>query len=377
MSTTEGKVIECRAAVAWKLKEPLSIETVQVDPPKAHEIRIKIVSTGVCHTDVNTLAGLGIEGHFPCILGHEGAGIVESIGEGVTDFKPGDHVIPLYIPQCNQCRFCKSKKTNLCKEYEDHLFGNSMPDGTSRFTCKGQKISHYMGCSTFSEYTVVPGRGLCKVNEKAAFSRACLLGCGVSTGYGAAVNTAKVEPGTTCAIWGLGGVGLACALGCKHNGASKIIGVDINPDKAETAKKFGVTDFINPKELNKPIHEVLAEMTCGGVDYAFECIGIPETMKAALDSAVWGWGTTIIIGVPAPGKMLEISPIHFIKGHRCIGSLFGDWKGKDNLPELVDKYVDNKINLDDFVTHELPFEKINESFDILYQGKCIRCILNY
>lgn len=377
MSDTAGKVIKCRAAVAWEAKQPLSLETIEVDPPEAGEVRIKIVSTSLCHTDAYTLSGADPEGKFPCILGHEGGGIVESVGEGVTSFKPGDHVVPLYTPQCGECKFCKSPKTNLCNKIRSTQGQGLMPDGTTRFKCKGEQIFHFMGCSTFSEYSVVAEISLCKINSKAPLDKACLLGCGVSTGYGAPLNTAKVEPGSSCAIWGLGGVGLAVAVGCKAAGASRIIGIDINTKKFETAKKFGVTECINPKDYEKPIQEVLIGMTDGGLDYTFECIGNVDTMRAALESCIRGWGTSVIIGVAASGKEISTRPFQLVTGRTWKGTAFGGWKSKDSVPKLVDLYLENKLPLDDFVTDVLPFEKINEGFERLHGGDCIRCVLNY
>ncbi|KAK0182374.1 hypothetical protein PV327_000521 [Microctonus hyperodae] len=372
-----GKVIKCRAAVAWKAKEPLSIEEIEVAPPKAHEVRIKIISIALCHTDNYTLDGFDPEGIFPCILGHEGSGIVESVGKDVTEFIPGDHVIPLYIPQCGECKFCKSNKTNLCSKIRETQGKGLMPDGTSRFTCKGQTLAHYMGCSTFSEYTVVADISLAKIDSAASFARVCLLGCGVSTGYGAALNSAKVEPGSTCAIWGLGSVGMAVALGCKAAGASRIIGIDIDDSKFEKAKIFGCTEFINPKKQDRPIQDVLIEMTDGGLDYTFECVGNVETMRAALESCHKGWGTSIIVGVAAAGKEISTRPFQLVTGRVWKGSAFGGWKSKDSVPMLVDEYQKKKLMLDEFVTHEMPFDKINEGFDLLRSGKCLKVVLNY
>lgn len=377
MSDNAGKVIECRAAVAWEAKQPLSLETIEVDPPKAGEVRIKMVSTSLCHTDAYTLSGADPEGKFPCILGHEGGGIVESVGEGVTSVNPGDHVVPLYTPQCGECKFCKSPKTNLCNKIRNTQGQGVMPDGTTRFRCKGQQLFHFMGCSTFSGYTVVAEISLCKVNEKAPLDKACLLGCGVTTGYGAALNTAKVEPGSSCAIWGLGGVGLAVALGCKAAGASRIIGIDINTKKFEIAPKFGITECVNPKDYDKPIQEVLIGMTDGGLDYTFECIGNVETMRAALESSIRGWGTSVIIGVAASGKEISTRPFQLVTGRTWKGTAFGGFKSRDSVPKLVDQYLDNKLPLDDFVTDVLPFDKINEGFERLHGGDCIRCVLNF
>lgn len=312
---TVGKVIKCRAAVAWEAKKPLTIETVEVAPPKAHEVRIKITATGVCHTDAYSLGGSDAEGVFPVILGHEGAGIVESIGEGVTKFKPGDHVIPLYIPQCGECEYCKHPKTNLCQKVRITQGKGVMTDETSRFTCKGKPIYHFMGTSTFSEYTVVNDINLAKINDKAPLNKVCLLGCGIPTGYGAAINTAKVEPGSVCGIWGLGAVGLAVAMGCKAAGASKIYGIDINPAKFEVGKKFGVTDFVNPNDhKDTPIQNVLVDMTNGGFDFTFECIGNVNTMRSALEACHKGWGTSTIIGVAASGQEISTKPFQLVTG---------------------------------------------------------------
>lgn len=377
MSSTAGKVIKCKAAVAWKPKEPLSVEEIEVAPPKAHEVRVKIVAVGLCHTDAYTLGGLDPEGVFPCILGHEGCGTVESVGEEVTEFQPGDHVMPLYIPQCRECKFCKSPKTNLCSKIRDTQAKGVMPDGTSRFMCKGQSIMHFMGCSTFSEYTVVPDIALVKIDAKAPFDKVCLLACGVSTGYGAALNTAKVESGSTCAIWGLGAVGLAAAVGCKKAGAKRIIGIDINSAKFEVAKKFGFTEFVNPTEHNRPIQEVLIEMTDGGLDYTFECVGSVKTMRAALESCHKGWGTSVIAGVASAGQEISTRPFQLVTGRVWKGTAFGGWKSKDGVPELVSEYMRGELMLDEFITDTLPFEKINEGFELVHSGKSIKVVLKY
>ncbi|CAG0898064.1 unnamed protein product, partial [Darwinula stevensoni] len=317
-------VIKCRAAVAWEAAKPLSIETIEVEPPKAGEVRIRIYATGVCHTDAYTLEGHDPEGLFPSVLGHEGAGIVESIGEGVTAVQPGDHVIPLYIPQCYECKFCKSEKTNVCSKIRATQGKGVMPDGTSRFSCDGKVLYHFMGTSTFSEFTVVAEISVAKIEALAPMDKVCLLGCGISTGYGAALNTAKVEPGSTCAIFGLGTVGLAVALGCRKAGASRIIGVDINPDKFEIARKFGCTEFVNPKDFsNRAIQEVLIEMTDGGLDYTFECIGNTLTMRAALEACHKGWGVSTIIGVAAAGEEISTRPFQLVTGRVWKGSAFG------------------------------------------------------
>lgn len=377
MADTTGKVIKCRAAVAWKEKQPLSLEEVQVAPPKAHEVRVKIIATALCHTDAYTLDGLDPEGIFPVILGHEGAGIVESVGEGVTDFKPGDHVIPLYIPQCGECKFCKSPKTNLCGKIRTTQGKGVMPDGTSRFTCKGKTIAHFMGCSTFAEYTVVADISLAKIDNSAPFDKVCLLGCGVSTGYGAALNTAKVEPGSTCAIWGLGAVGLATAYGCKVAGAKRIIGVDIKPNRFELAKAFGCTELVNPKDYSKPIQDVLIELTDGGLDFTFECVGNVQTMRAALEACHKGWGTSVIVGVAAAGQEISTRPFQLVTGRVWKGTAFGGWKSRDSVPKLVDEYMKKKLLLDEYITHELPFGDINKGMDLLHSGVSVKTVLRY
>jgi len=377
MSSTEGQVIKCRAAVAWEAGKPLSLEEVEVGPPKAGEVRVKILATGVCHTDAYTLSGADPEGLFPCILGHEGGGVVESVGPGVTDFKKGDHVIPLYIPQCYDCKFCKSPKTNLCGKIRATQGQGVMPDGTSRFSCNGKTLYHFMGTSTFSEYTVVAEISLAKVNETAPLDKVCLLGCGISTGYGAALNTAKVEPGSNVAIWGLGAVGLAVAMGAKAAGASRIIGVDINPDKFEVGKKFGVNEFVNPKEISKSIQETLVEMTDGGLDYTFECIGNVNTMRAALESCHKGWGKSVIIGVAASGQEISTRPFQLVTGRVWTGSAFGGWKSRESIPKLVEDYLSGKVLVDEFITGNLPLEKINDAFELMHAGKSIRTIIDF
>ncbi|KAG8036399.1 hypothetical protein G9C98_003721 [Cotesia typhae] len=331
-------VIKCRAAVAWKEKEPLSLEEIEVAPPKAHEVRIKVTAVALCHTDAYTLSGADPEGIFPSILGHEGSGIVESVGEGVTEFKAGDHVVPLYIPQCRDCKFCKSPKTNLCSKIRLTQGKGLMPDGTSRFTCKG---------------------------------------CGVPTGYGAALNTAKVESESTCAIWGLGAVGLATAFGCKTAGASRVIGIDIDESKFEKGKFFGCTEFINPIKHDRPIQDVLIELTDGGLDYTFECVGNVKTMRQALEACHKGWGTSVIVGVAASGQEISTRPFQLVTGRVWKGTAFGGWKSKDSVPKLVDEYMKKKLMLDEFITHEMPFEKINEAFELLHSGKCLRAVLKY
>ncbi|XP_048454253.1 alcohol dehydrogenase class-3 isoform X2 [Rhincodon typus] len=368
-------VIKCKAAVAWEAGKPLSIEEVEVAPPKAHEVRIKIIATGVCHTDAYTLSGSDPEGVFPVILGHEGAGIVESVGEGVTRVKAGDRVIPLYVPQCGECKFCLNPNTNLCQKIRVTQGQGLMPDKTSRFTCKGQLVYHYAGTSTFSEYTVVADISLAKVDSAAPLDKVCLLGCGISTGYGAVVNTAKVQPGSTCAVFGLGGVGLAAIMGCKVAGATRIIAVDLNKDKFAKAKEFGATEFVNPKDYEKPIQEALVELTDGGVDYSFECIGNVKTMRAALEACHKGWGTSVIIGVAPAGHEIATRPFQLVTGRTWKGTAFGGWKSVESVPKLVQEYMAKKIKVDEFVTHTLPFDQINEAFELMRSGKSIRSVL--
>ncbi|XP_078426026.1 alcohol dehydrogenase class-3 [Cetorhinus maximus] len=377
MAGTGGKVIKCKAAVAWEAGKPLCIEEVEVAPPKAHEVRIKIIATAVCHTDAYTLSGSDSEGVFPVILGHEGAGIVESIGEGVTCVKAGDRVIPLYIPQCGECKFCLNPNTNLCQKIRVTQGQGLMPDKTSRFTCKGQQLYHYMGTSTFSEYTVVADISLAKIDNEAPLDKVCLLGCGVSTGYGAAINTAKVEPGSTCAVFGLGGVGLATIMGCKVAGATRIIGIDLNKDKFTMAKEFGATECINPKDYDKPIQTVLAGLTDGGVDYSFECIGNVATMRAALEACHKGWGTSVIVGVAPAGQEISTRPFQLVTGRIWKGTAFGGWKSVESVPKLVKEYMAKKIKVDEFVTHTLQFDQINEGFELLRKGKSIRSVFSF
>jgi len=377
MSETQGKTITCKAAVAWEPKKPLSIENIEVGPPRAGEVRIKVLFTGVCHTDAYTLDGFDPEGLFPVVLGHEGGGVVESIGEGVTNVAVGDHVVPLYIPQCGDCKFCNNPKTNLCGKIRMTQGAGKMPDGTSRFTCNGKELFHFMGTSTFSEYTVVADISVAKVDKKAPLDKVCLLGCGISTGYGAALNTAKVEEGATCGIWGLGAVGLATAMGCKAAKASRIIGIDINSDKFEMAKTFGVTECINPKDHDKPIQQVLTEMTDGGLDYTFECIGNVATMRAALESCHKGWGESIIIGVAAAGKEISTRPFQLVTGRVWKGTAFGGWKSRESVPRLVEDYMSGKMMVDEFVTHTRPLDKINEGFDLMHAGESLRTVVHF
>ncbi|KAJ3210226.1 NAD/NADP dependent alcohol dehydrogenase [Dinochytrium kinnereticum] len=370
------KVIKCKAAVAWAPKQPLSIEEVEVAPPQKGEVRIKVIASGVCHTDAYTLSGQDSEGVFPVILGHEGGGIVESIGEGVTSVKPGDHVIPLYIPECRQCKFCTSGKTNLCSIVRETQGAGLMPDKNSRFTCNGQKVFHYMGTSTFSEYTVALEISVAKVDPAAPLDKVCLLGCGITTGYGAAVKTAQVTPGSTVAVFGLGGVGLSVIQGAKHRGATRIIGVDLNPSKYDLAKQFGATEFVNPKDHpDTPIQQVLVGMTDGGVDYSFECIGNVEVMRAALECCHKGWGVSTVIGVAGAGQEIKTRPFQLVTGRTWKGSAFGGYKGRTELPGLVDDYMSKKLDIDSYVTFTVPLADINKGFDWMHEGKSIRTVV--
>ena len=370
-------VITCKAAVAWEAGKPLSIEEVQVAPPKAGEVRIKIVATGVCHTDAFTLSGDDPEGVFPAILGHEGGGIVESVGEGVTSLKVGDHVIPLYTAECGKCKFCLSGKTNLCSAVRETQGKGLMPDGTTRFTCNGKEIFHYMGCSTFSEYTVLPEISLAKVNPTAPLEAVCLLGCGVTTGMGAVTKTAKVQEGDTVAIFGLGGIGLSAIIGATMAKAGRIIGIDLNESKFELAKKLGATDCINPKDYDKPIQEVIVEMTDGGVDYSFECIGNVNVMRSALECCHKGWGESVIIGVAGAGQEISTRPFQLVTGRVWRGTAFGGVKGRSELPGIVEDYLAGKFALNDFITHTMGLEDINEAFDLMHEGKSIRSVIHY
>lgn len=372
-----AEVIKCRAAVAWGPKQPLKIEEVEVAPPKAGEVRVRIVATGVCHTDAFTLSGEDPEGIFPTILGHEGGGIVESVGEGVTSVQVGDHVIPLYTAECGECKFCKSGKTNLCQAVRATQGQGLMPDGTSRFTCQGQTLYHYMGCSTFSEYTVLPEISLAKVNPQAPLEEVCLLGCGVTTGMGAVMNTAKVEAGATVAIFGLGGIGLSAIIGATMAGASRIIGVDVNESKFELAKKLGATDCINPRDYDQPIQDVIVELTEGGVDYSFECIGNVDVMRSALECCHKGWGESVIIGVAGAGQEISTRPFQLVTGRVWRGSAFGGVKGRSELPSIVEDYLAGKFALNDFITHTMRLEDINDAFELMHEGKSIRSVIHY
>jgi len=370
-------VIKSRAAVAFEPNKPLQIVEVDVEPPKKGEVLVRIVATGVCHTDAYTLSGADSEGNFPAILGHEGGGIVEAVGEGVTSVEVGDHVIPLYTAECDTCKFCTSGKTNLCGSVRETQGKGVMPDGTSRFSYQGKPIYHYMGCSTFSEYTVLPEVSLAKIPKEAPLEKVCLLGCGVTTGIGAVLNTAKVEEGATVAIFGLGGIGLAAIIGAAMAKASRIIAIDVNPGKFDIAKQLGATDVVNPKDYDKPIQQVIVEMTGGGVDYSFECIGNVDVMRSALECCHKGWGESIIIGVAGAGEEISTRPFQLVTGRVWKGSAFGGVKGRTELPGYVEKAKTGEIPLDIFITHEMPLEKINEAFDLMHEGKSIRSVIHY
>ncbi|KRY12400.1 Alcohol dehydrogenase class-3 [Trichinella patagoniensis] len=376
MSETTGKPIQCLAAVAWEPEKPLELTVIEVAPPQAHEVRIKIIATGVCHTDAYTLSGVDPEGVFPSILGHEGAGIVESVGTGVVHVKPGDHVMPLYIPQCMNCEFCYSRKTNLCSKIRETQGRGLMPDGTTRFRHveKNVPIYHFMGCSTLSQYTVVADISVAKLNPIAPLEKVCLLGCGISTGYGAALNTADIEKGSTVAVWGLGCVGLAVIMGAVERGASLIIGIDTNPDKFKWAYEFGATHCLNPKEI--PLRDHLLELSGGGLDYTFECIGNTDCMRDALETCHKGWGVSTIIGVAAAGSEISTRPFQLVTGRTWKGSAFGGWKSRESVPKLVEDYLRKKIKIDEFITHKMSLKEINQAFKVMHEGKCIRSIIS-
>ncbi|MDW5378910.1 S-(hydroxymethyl)glutathione dehydrogenase/class III alcohol dehydrogenase [Halomonas sp. HP20-15] len=369
--------MKSRAAIAWEAGKPLELTEIDVEGPRAGEVLVRIVATSVCHTDAYTLSGADPEGLFPSVLGHEGAGVVEEVGEGVTGLAPGDHVIPLYTAECGQCKFCLSGKTNLCSAVRATQGKGLMPDGTSRFSLGSQSLHHYMGCSTFSEYTVLPEVSLAKVSKAAPLDKICLLGCGVTTGIGAVLNTAKVEPGSTVAVFGLGAIGLAVIQGAQMARAGRIIAIDVNPDKFELARQFGATEFVNPKDYSDPIQQVIVDLTDGGVDYSFECIGNVNVMRSALECCHKGWGESIIIGVAGAGEEIATRPFQLVTGRVWKGSAFGGVKGRSELPGYVERYMSGEIKIDEFVTHDMPFEQINEAFELLHQGKSIRSVLHY
>lgn len=377
MSDTAGKPIKCKAAVCWGAGEPLKIEEVEVAPPRANEVRIHILHTGICHTDEYTRSGKDPEGLFPVILGHEGGGIVESVGEGVTSVKVGDHVIPLYTAECRECKFCKSGKTNLCGKVRATQGQGLMPDNTSRFTCKGQAIHHFMGTSTFSQYTVVADVSVVAINPKAPLEKVCLLGCGITTGYGAVVKQPGIKD-STVAVFGAGCIGLSVIMAASVVGASRIIAVDTNPRKESWAKKFGATEFVNPSTLpeGKRIQDYLVEITDGGLDFTFDGTGNVHVMRAALEACHKGWGVSTIIGVAAAGQEISTRPFQLVTGRVWRGTAFGGVKGRTELPGLVEDYLNGTMNVDDFVSHHRKFEEINEGFGDMHAGDCIRCVVD-
>ncbi len=369
--------MKSRAAVAWEASKPLAIEEVEVDGPKSGEVLLQVKATGVCHTDAYTLSGKDPEGIFPAIMGHEGGAIVMEVGSGVTTVKPGDHVIPLYIPECGQCKFCKSGRTNLCGAIRVTQGKGVMPDGSSRFSVNGKPVFHYMGTSTFSEYTVLPEIALAKINPAAPLDKVCLLGCGITTGIGAVLNTAKVRAGSTAAVFGLGGIGLSVIQGLVLAKAERIIAIDLNPKKFAMAKLLGATDFINPSDHGRPVQEAIVDLTDGGVDYSFECIGNVKTMRAALECCHKGWGESIIIGVAASGEEISTRPFQLVTGRVWRGTAFGGVKGRSQLPGYVERYLSGEIKVDPMITHRLPLEEINQAFDLMHQGESIRSVITF
>ncbi len=369
--------METRAAVAHKAAEPLKIETVSLDGPKAGEVMVEIKATGICHTDAFTLSGEDPEGLFPAILGHEGAGVVVEVGKDVKSLKVGDHVIPLYTPECRQCEYCISGKTNLCQAIRETQGQGLMPDGTSRFKAGGESVHHYMGTSTFSNYTVLPEIAVAKIREDAPFDKVCYIGCGVTTGIGAVINTAKVEPGANVVVFGLGGIGLNVIQGARLVGADMIVGVDINPGKKALAEKFGMTHFVNPKEVEGDLVPYLVNLTKGGADFSFECIGNVTTMRQALECCHKGWGESVIIGVAGAGQEISTRPFQLVTGRVWRGTAFGGAKGRTDVPKIVDWYMDGKINIDDLITHTMPLEEINKAFDLMHEGKSIRSVVKF
>jgi S-(hydroxymethyl)glutathione dehydrogenase/alcohol dehydrogenase len=369
--------MKSRAAIAWASGQPLVIEEVEVAGPKKGEVLLKISATGVCHTDTYTLSGKDPEGLFPAIMGHEGGATVVEIGESVASVKPGDHVIPLYIPECGECKFCKSGRTNLCGAIRVTQGRGVMPDGTSRFSVGGKTLFHYMGTSTFSEYTVLPEIAVAKINPTAPLEKVCLLGCGITTGIGAVLNTAKVRAGSTAAVFGLGGIGLSVIQGLVMAKAERIIAIDTNHAKFEIAKNLGATDFIVPQQNGRPVQEIIVEMTDGGVDYSFECIGNVKTMRAALECCHKGWGESIIIGVAGGGEEISTRPFQLVTGRVWRGTAFGGVKGRSQLPGYVEKYLNGQIKVEPMITHTLPLERINEAFDLMHEGKSIRTVIKF
>jgi S-(hydroxymethyl)glutathione dehydrogenase/alcohol dehydrogenase len=374
---TDRREMEIRAAVAHEANKPLQIETVELEGPKAGEVLVEIKATGVCHTDEFTLSGADPEGLFPAVLGHEGAGVVVAVGPDVRNLEEGDHVIPLYTPECRECKSCLSRKTNLCTAIRSTQGQGVMPDGTSRISLNGEKLYHYMGTSTFATHTVLPEIAVAKIREDAPFDKVCYIGCGVTTGIGAVVNTAKVEPGSNVVIFGLGGIGLNVIQGCRMVGADKIVGVDINPDKKTLAENFGMTHFVNPNEVEEDLVGYLVDLTGGGADYSFECIGNVNVMRQALECAHRGWGESIIIGVAGSGQEISTRPFQLVTGRVWRGSAFGGARGRTDVPKIVDWYMDGKIEIDPLITHTMPLERINDAFDLMHEGKSIRSVVTF
>src|SRR6187399_919483 len=369
--------MDVRAAVAWEAGKPLAIETVQLAGPKAGEVLVEIKATGICHTDKFTRSGADPEGLFPAILGHEGAGIVVDVGPGVTALTKGDHVIPLYVPECRQCEYCVSEKTNLCQSIRITQGQGLMPDGSSRFSLDGKQLLHYMGTSTFSNFTVVPEIALAKIRKDAPFDKACYIGCGVTTGIGAVIKTAKVEPGANVVVFGLGGIGLNVIQGARLVGANMIVGVDINPGRRAIAEKFGMTHFVNPKEIGEDLVPYLVNLTKGGADYSFECVGDVKLMRQALECCHKGWGVSVIIGVAPAGTEISTRPFQLVTGRVWKGSAFGGARGRTDVPKIVDWYMEGKIRIDELITHTLPHERINDAFDLMHSGESIRTVVTY
>ncbi len=369
--------MKSKAAVAWEAGKPLAIEEIEVAGPAQGEVLLRMVATGVCHTDAFTLSGADPEGLFPAILGHEGGAVVAETGDGVSSVKPGDHVIPLYTPECGSCSFCTSGKTNLCQKIRETQGKGLMPDGTSRFSTAGKTLFHYMGTSTFSEYTVLPEIAVAKINPEAPLEKVCLLGCGITTGIGAVLNTARVEPGSSVAVFGLGGIGLAVIQGAVMAKAERIIAIDINPAKFELAMQLGATDCVNPQDHSSPIQEIIIELTDGGVDYSFECIGNTDTMRAALECCHKGWGESTIIGVAGAGQEISTRPFQLVTGRVWRGTAFGGVKGRSQLPGYVEQYLAGEVRIDEMITHTMPLEDINQAFDLMHEGKSIRSVIHF
>ena len=369
--------MKTRAAVAWEAGKPLEIEMIDLEGPKAGEVLLRNVATGVCHTDAFTLSGEDPEGIFPSVLGHEGGAVVEEVGEGVTSVAVGDHVIPLYTPECGECNFCTSGKTNLCQAIRVTQGQGLMPDGTSRFSANGKPVYHYMGTSTFSEYTVLPEIAVAKISQEAPLEKVCLLGCGITTGIGAVLHTAKVQPGDTVAVFGLGGVGLSAIQGAQMAKASRIIAIDINPEKFELATQFGATDTVNPKDHDAPIQEVIVDLTDGGVDFSFECVGNVNLMRAALECCHKGWGESVIVGVAGAGQEISTRPFQLVTGRVWRGTAFGGTRGRTQLPGMVEQYMNDEIKIDECITYTMPLEDINRAFDLMHEGKSIRSVIHF